>query len=359
MIVLLTQSSVYSNAGSSKNSLAFLKKYTQFFNCSGTIICYGTSFKFQKKSNIYVLQLPLLKLFKSERILYNFITFLISLFSKEAVIYGIPFGRYGFLMARIFSRRTIIRSTMMNDDDLYSIKNKFPFLFFSLKILRVNYWAISSAFKNSAKNIYNKSLIHQIPQGVRFPTRFRDIDEFQNINKNFLSCGYLIKRKGYEESAKFIGASLFMSKLTICGDISPSNNIGLKGKNPEISQIFDSLKSNKNINLLGPVDNLLRTYDSHLFFLHNAEKEGMPNVILEAMSRGCIVFVKYLDGIEDVIQNGQNGYYFNSIFEIDKILSHLLSNPEELYSISNNATNFIKINYSMENTIINVNKVIQ
>ena len=359
MIVLLTQSSIYSNAGSSKNALSFLKNYSNYFNCIGILICFGPYFKFNKKSKIYLLQLPLFNLFKVERILYNLITFLISFFCKKAVMYGIPFGRYGFLIGRILKKRTILRSTMMNDDDLYSIKVKFPFLFFLLNFFRVNYWAISSSFKNSAKNIYRKNLIHHIPQGVRFSTRFRKINEFQNINKTFLSCGYLIERKGYIESSNYLEKSLLIKNMTICGDRMPGNNIGLKGKDQEMKKIYDYLKTKKNITLKGSVDNLMKKYDSHLFFLHNAKQEGMPNVILEAMSRGCIVFVKYLDGIEDIIKDGQNGYYFNSLFEIDKILAQLFSNPEKMYSISKNATNFIKKNYSIQSTIINVNKIIQ
>jgi glycosyltransferase involved in cell wall biosynthesis len=93
----------------------------------------------------------------------------------------------------------------------------------------------------------------------------------------------------------------------------------------KLKQIAESRKL-KNISFLSPVYNLadkIRLIDSHNIFLLPSKREAMPQVILEAMSRGKIVIASKTDGSQELIEHDKNGF----IFPLEK--------EEELFSLIN------------------------
>ncbi len=86
---------------------------------------------------------------------------------------------------------------------------------------------------------------------------------------------------------------------------------------------------------------------SDLFILPSYS-EGCPNVLLEAMSLGCIVLASNVGGISNIINHEKNGFLFdhkqNNFYKIyKKILNTKLSN---LRKISKSAKKKIESNYS-------------
>ncbi len=80
----------------------------------------------------------------------------------------------------------------------------------------------------------------------------------------------------------------------------------------------------KNISFLNPIYDLkekIKLIDSHNIFLLPSKREAMPQVILEAMSRGKIVIASSTNGSQELIEHDKNGF----IFPIEK--------EEELFNL--------------------------
>lgn len=61
------------------------------------------------------------------------------------------------------------------------------------------------------------------------------------------------------------------------------------------------------IQLLGKVDNMARFYHSLDLFVLPSYREGMPNVLLEAMATGLPCIATNIPGVQEIITSGRNG----------------------------------------------------
>lgn len=89
--------------------------------------------------------------------------------------------------------------------------------------------------------------------------------------------------------------------------------------------------------------------------------DGMPNVLLEAMSLGIPVIGSNVDGMKDVIQNNVNGMLFNCLDMADLILSleRILDYSEkELQIIKEEASKVVKEKYNLGIEIKNFKNVL-
>ena len=115
---------------------------------------------------------------------------------------------------------------------------------------------------------------------------------------------------------------------------------------------------NVNVNFLGLVkyDELLDLYKNYKYFVLYSDFEGHPKSLIEAMSRGCICFVKGNENTKEIIQHNFNGFIIDELKEsVPSFLSNKLRIKEEI-SISKKAYEFSINNYSLEKTI-NIEKL--
>ena len=76
--------------------------------------------------------------------------------------------------------------------------------------------------------------------------------------------------------------------------------------------------------------------NSKIFFLGSLY-EAYPMSIIESMACGCIVVSTSVDGVIDIISEGENGFLFGSEGDSDKaaaILNRILGNIDQYQSIS-------------------------
>lgn len=194
------------------------------------------------------------------------------------------------------------------------------------------------------KNISEKKLF-VIPNGINVETRYiASIPAKKNEKRILLTVGRLVKRKGVEWFIRNIVPKL--------NDIE----YWVVGKGPEKENIEKAIKENNlesKVKLLGfvPDEKLKELYQqADIFIMPNikveGDREGFGIVALEAGAYGLPVLASDLEGMKDVIENGENGYLISSanmhewIGQIQKIRYNNI-NKEQIYS-------HIKNNFSWE-----------
>lgn len=81
--------------------------------------------------------------------------------------------------------------------------------------------------------------------------------------------------------------------------------------------------------------------------------EGLPNLLLEAMSCGCIVLASPVGGIPGIIKHGENGFLLNdnSAKDIGDKINDILINMNKYKTISAKASIYIHQKYSFIETV--------
>jgi glycosyltransferase involved in cell wall biosynthesis len=91
--------------------------------------------------------------------------------------------------------------------------------------------------------------------------------------------------------------------------------------------------------------------DAHIIAVASS-REGMPLVIMEAMSYGTVPISTSVGGIPFVIKNNNNGFLISDNEEariVDQMVSQIIylqNNRQELKRVSRNCTNYVNANYS-------------
>ena len=83
--------------------------------------------------------------------------------------------------------------------------------------------------------------------------------------------------------------------------------------------------------------------------LINSYREGLPNVLLEAMACGIPVITRNLEGLDNfVIRNNINSLIYNKEEEIPGLVSHLYYSKKIVEKLTFNAIKDIESKYSFE-----------
>lgn len=162
-------------------------------------------------------------------------------------------------------------------------------------------------------------------------------------NKTIISVGRLDEGKKIDEAIEIFSKINNKFKFIIVGDGAEKNKLNnlIKEKHLENKVELVGYKTNSEvIDLLSNAD----------IFIMTSVSEGLPMVLLEAMSVGvpCIAYDTG-NGITDIITNSKNGFVIknrNSSLFIKK-LKIMMEDKKLLKNMSNNAINTIQ-NYSFE-----------
>lgn len=94
-----------------------------------------------------------------------------------------------------------------------------------------------------------------------------------------------------------------------------------------------------------------------------SDRDPLPTVILEAMSRGTIVIARDVDGVSEIIENNKNGYIFkynDSVPQIANFIEDIMVKPKNIKEIvKNNAKERIKNFFLLENKIKQINNLLE
>ena len=178
-----------------------------------------------------------------------------------------------------------------------------------------------------------------------------------NVVENGVDEKFFYPKK--EKSEKTMKYAIFVGRidrekglfdLVECGRYirreRPELNFIIAGKGRDLKKLINKIKKiglQDKFIFLGQVekDNLVKLYQNATFFIFPSYHEGLPSVILEAMSCGLPIIATDVRGNRDLIINGENGIIvppkepkklaeaINSLLEDEKLMEYLGKNARD------------------------------
>ncbi len=155
-----------------------------------------------------------------------------------------------------------------------------------------------------------KNRLLLLPHGIDC----KQFDHFpQERKKNhFLSVGRLVQKKGY---AEILNA---LAKFKAAGNQFHYHIVGEGALRPELDELIARLNLQSEVSLLGARESgeVKLLYQTCSLFLlaptptESGDRDGIPNVLLEAMASSIPVICKSLPGLENIVIPGETAQVF-------------------------------------------------
>jgi len=228
-------------------------------------------------------------------------------------------------LSKFLRKKIILKFTSMGFDDPESILRKNKFLSQSLKLIDYKI-SPSPAIHNCSLNFFanNKDCLF-------IPNIARCKKNKQNINQTSLKKGYQILFIGHFSDDKRV--SLFIElfirlyemkfdiKALIIGRKESGNFEVNESLFPEIQQKLKTNKLEKKVKFIDFVEKIDFAYQESDLLIFPSVREGLPNVVLEAMCHGLPIVSSELKGITDwLIPKDLHSSCLCPIDDIDKFL---------------------------------------
>jgi len=256
-------------------------------------------------------------------------------------------GSWVAIVYKFLTRKKLIIRTGFNSYNFAKLQNKSFYIksgYFVLTQVALIFCNLFTVTSNCDKRDLNKYfyLTKKIKVRPNWVNSNKNSDNPDRHEKRILSVGRLEKQKNYEFLIKSFENSEYI--LDIVGDGSLKKDL-----------ILLSEKFNVKLNLIGNLrnDELTNLYTEYRYFLIPSLYEGNPKVVLEAMAAGCIVVGNKIESLQEIIDDGVNGFLFTP--SKDKIVEilEILSKKIKLSDIAKNAIKSIEANNSIEKLIDN------
>jgi len=169
-----------------------------------------------------------------------------------------------------------------------------------------------------------------------------------------LAVGYLLARKGHEyliEACRLLKARGIAYRCVIVGE-------GPKRK--ELENLIHRYNMEREVELAGsaPHESIQRYYNRADIFVHPALSEGIPVVLMEAMSKGLPVIATRITGVPELVQHEENGILVSpaNVVELIEGMTRLLKDKEFRTRLGNNATRTIVQRFNIDVNALKVKK---
>ncbi len=249
------------------------------------------------------------------------------------VFFGIPSGPVAYLMKKIYDIPYVL---FLGGRDVPRPHPDPPFyrlLYGILMPVIKSIWgnaksvvACSNGLRDMALKVFNKVDINVIPDGVDLD-KFRPSDQRKDDEIKILAIGRLIQRKGFDCLIKSIPYVLKNTRKKFRVEIIGDGPLRL-----ELSNLAERLNVSDKVVFSGtvPYDRLPEKYRQSDIFVLTSYAEGMPLVVLEAIASGLPIVSTNVQGIDELVKDGVNGYLFepSDSLTLSDYLVKLVENKE-------------------------------
>jgi glycosyltransferase involved in cell wall biosynthesis len=259
------------------------------------------------------------------------------------VFFGIPSGPIGYLLKKKYKVPYIIR---FGGGDIPGFQDRFAFVYKIigpfLKIIWNNADALvanSEGLRQLAMEFHDRNEIKIINNGVDTDRFYPKKDKTEADRINILFVSRLIERKGLQfviPKLKYIQDSVGKEiHLTIVGD-GPYRDT--------LEKIAVENDCGSMVSFAGQKDKeeLLAFYQAADIFILPSKKEGMPNVVLEAMASGLPIVMTPCEGSKELVTD--NGIV-TSIDEFADNLIKVCSDRNMRISMGQNSLRNVENNF--------------
>jgi len=279
------------------------------------------------------------------------------------ILYGpVPAYSAMIVLGRATGRRVIYRSTMMRDNDPDTLirRDIAPRLRKAILGRIDTYYAMHPEFTASWKRAFGDTRkVVQTAQGVDTsifkPATDRDALRDQlGLDRDatlVLTIGWVVPRKGYDGVFEAASALEEDFQLLVIGEFEPHPNHPSWNEREEMNALTAKGRRllGDRLTFMGALDNVDAYLAAADIFVLNSSQEGLPNVVLEAMSAGLATLTRRLEGVDGYLTiDGDTAIVFDTTEGLRDALGHLLRNPDARRALGDRAAAFIRDNFSYE-----------
>lgn len=220
----------------------------------------------------------------------------------------------GLLVGYILRKKIVLKTTLLGDDDFKTASCSKFWIIKKFFIKHISYnIVLSEPMKNINMEYFPREKIKLIPNGVKLPDSCISIAQKSN---HFCCVGLVCPRKRTLEAITYYHrcfSNLENSSLHVIGPYMKNTNYAeyseLYAKKCYSYVMENGLSSKVIFHELLSQTNTFQYFINCKAIIHFSEKEGMPNVVLEAMAHNCVPIISEMDGVfQNFILSGKNGY---------------------------------------------------
>jgi len=164
--------------------------------------------------------------------------------------------------------------------------------------------------------------------------------------------GYLGYRKTNPDFIKFCEAvDIPGVQFTVVGDVSHGQDLIRDAEKSGLRErfVFTGYVNN--------VEKQLANFDAFGYLLNPEHTGTAENALLEAMAAGIPPVVLNQNALKHIVRDGYTGFVVNDTGEYGKAMRYLFENPLERIRIGENASQFVRENFCISNTLSGLEKV--
>lgn len=216
---------------------------------------------------------------------------------------------------------------------------------------------VSKLLQIYCKEKYNADTIY-IPNGVDIPRIVKPdlIVKKYGLEKDgyILFLSRLVKHKGAHYLIDAFNKIKTNKKLVIAGSSAFTDSY--------VAFLKEKAKNNPNIIFTGTVNGSTalwkELYSNAYLFVHPSESEGLPIVILEAMSFGRAVLASDIQENLEVLAGGYGFTFHNKkVNDLKKKLKYILECPTLVNRVGLNGREYVRKNYNWRDIVNSVERV--
>lgn len=294
--------------------------------------------------------------------IFRLIFLLRTSYSQVFFIFGQDLQILPILVSKILGKTVIIRSDGRASVILKKNKNKKSILLSSLYFLleEIDYKA-SDILLSECKYMITENNIDKYSH-IHIGNLFVDNKVFYKFipfDERKFDLGYV----GRLHSDK--GINELISAILILRKIYPNIKIFIGGEGDLSGKILNDIEQFKlNANIVFHEwishDHLVNYLNNIKIFILPSYREGLPNIILEAMASGTLIIASPVGGIPGVIHNKKTGFLLDNCSPecIVDCVQTVIELPD-LEEIAENGRIFIEKNFSFSITVENWKKILK